>query len=433
MRRGYRGCAYALSAVLATGGCHSRERQRSNPTTDAGSSKTPVMQPDARAETTKRTAVERAIGGDVDASPLAAGPKDTCVVRDGTVWCWGSMTSAAVVAVPGTSKALSVAVGDGFACMLQDDHHVLCWGGNDHGQLGDGTTLAHKAPTEVKDVGAASIAAGDDFVCAITNASAVVCWGNNVSHQLGRPDLKGSQTALVVDVRDPQDKPDAKPRKVVAHGAHTCALLTSGDLRCWGSGTFAPVRVVGPARGDPSLRYYDEDSEFPDSMASGVSIASLGNAHTCIAIGATLECWGMNDHWQLGTEHKDDPSDPMNQNPSVHQTVKLAPAASTPPLAMAAGLAHQCLLTPAGTVQCWGANDLGQLGDGTSKQRAEPAEVSGVTEALAIAAGANHTCALTKDGTVWCWGDGSLGQLGDGKVSDQPTAHAKPQRVNWSL
>ncbi len=194
------------------------------------------------------------------------------------------------------------------------------------------------------------------------------------------------------------------------------------------------VAVVGPARGDPSLKYYDEDAEFPDQMASAVSNLSLGRAHTCIAIGETIKCWGMNDHWQLGTEHKNDPSDPMNQNPSVHQTVKLrassAGAGANPP-AMAAGDGHQCAMSLAGTVQCWGANDLGQLGDGTTKQRAQPAEASGVTDAIAIAAGANHTCVLTKDDAVWCWGDGSQGQLGDGKTSNDPP-HAKPQRVNWS-
>ena len=94
---------------------------------------------------------------------------------------------------------------------------------------------------------------------------------------------------------------------------------------------------------------------------------------------------------------------------------------TAPVVATAAGVLHTCALLSNGTVQCWGSNGRGQLGDGTTTQSTTPVTVSGITNATAIAAGAGHSCAVLATGTVQCWGWNSYGQLGNGTTTDSPT------------
>src|SRR5262249_46631584 len=83
------------------------------------------------------------------------------------------------------------------------------------------------------------------------------------------------------------------------------------------------------------------------------------------------------------------------------------------------GAHHGCVLLADGTAQCWGANDVGQLGDGTTVSRGSPAPVKGLSSASVIVAGWYHTCALLAGGTTKCWGDNESGQLGDGTTVDR--------------
>src|SRR5262249_43071343 len=125
--------------------------------------------------------------------------------------------------------------------------------------------------------------------------------------------------------------------------------------------------------------------------------------------GGAVECWGANDSGQLGDNS-------TTQRPAPVDVSGLAGGV----VALATGAAHSCALTVAGGVKCWGLNANGQGGDGTTTQRLTPVDVSGLTSGVrAIAAGDNHTCALTNAGGVKCWGQNATGQLGDNSTTDR--------------
>jgi alpha-tubulin suppressor-like RCC1 family protein len=187
---------------------------------------------------------------------------------------------------------------------------------------------------------------------------------------------------------------------ITAGGAHTCALTGSGGVNCWGYHAFGgapgaigqsivPVEIAG--------------------LASGVLSIEAGRVHTCaVTSSGGARCWGDNNNGQLGdgtTTHRSTPV----------EVVGLVGGVS----AVSAGSSHSCGLTVGGGVRCWGANYIGQLGDGTTTESLAPVDVDGLASgARAIAASDESTCALTSEGGVKCWGYNNWGQLGNHTTTD---------------
>jgi hypothetical protein len=153
----------------------------------------------------------------------------------------------------------------------------------------------------------------------------------------------------------------------------------------------------------------DRSSEPKDvvGLDSGITSISLGYGHTCaITINGEAKCWGKNDYGELGDGTTTRRSSPID-------VVGLGIGVR----ALTGGAAHTCALTTGGGVKCWGYNGYGQLGDGTNTDRLTPVDVVGLPSGItAIAAGSQHTCALTDNGGILCWGLNSVGQLGNGTI-----------------
>ncbi|WP_322509251.1 hypothetical protein [Anaerolinea sp.] len=184
-----------------------------------------------------------------------------------------------------------------------------------------------------------------------------------------------------------------------------------------------PPESQRPARESLPAEQRHRESEFPGSFPdfqsqsfpfslltlqplSGIIQITAGGSHTCALTAASeVYCWGSNRSGEAGIGGYSDLAAPVIPVPGLSGIS-----------AIAAGKAHTCALTGAGTVYCWGYNYFGQLGDGTTTSSPTPVQVSGLSNATAIAAGEDHTCALVIDGTVRCWGMNWYGQLGDGTL-----------------
>jgi len=166
---------------------------------------------------------------------------------------------------------------------------------------------------------------------------------------------------------------------------------------------------------------YTRSSLVPVTVSglTGSVAISAGAHHACALLSdGTVKCWGANNFGQLG-----DGTDTESKVPVAVSDLSGA-------VAVSAGGLHTCAVLSDETVKCWGLNNHGQLGDGVTHELCPfyyegsdcshlPVPVQGLTGVMAVSAGASHACALLSDGTVWCWGGNRSGQLGDG-ISDHP-------------
>ena len=289
--------------------------------------------------------------------------------------------------------------GSGHSCATATGGTMLCWGDNVYAQVGDGTSEERWTAVPVIGLGglAQTAAAGGSHTCASSTTGAARCWAYNWFGQVG----DGTDTDR--DLPTPVLGLGSGVQAIVTGMIHSCALV-GGGVKCWGANGFGQL-------GDGS----DTQRLAPvqvSGLASGVQAIAAGGEHTCaLTTGGGVKCWGANDYGQLGN----------NSTNTQHAPVNVSGLASGV-VAISAGRFHTCAVTSGGGAKCWGANENGELGDGTQSERHVPVDVSGLASGVAsIAAGQGHTCARTSGGGVKCWGSNSWGQLGDGSGSDRLT------------
>ncbi len=340
---------------------------------------------------------------------VSGGDGHTCAkLKDGPVKCWGdnsqgqlgsgadfSTVAKLPVPVVQLTDANRVCSGYKHSCAVRLDGTVACWGFNLNGQLGDGNTSSRSAVPVVVDLKAVSqIACGGNFTCAVTRAGGVSCWGGNGSGQLGNG-TSGGGSAIPVATKL------TTAASIAAGEKHACAVLTTGRVACWGANESGQL---GTGSTSPEL----EPRELPPSLPDVAEIAA-GQAFTCArTVGKGVKCFGANNAGQLGT----------NSLTPTTSSSALTVQGVADAVSIAAGNEHACVAQASGKVVCWGSNARGQLGNGVIADggiAANPLAVTvvGVTDAVTVGAGGLHTCAANSATTVKCWGANDLGQIGN--------------------
>jgi hypothetical protein len=334
-------------------------------------------------------------------------------LTNGTVRCWGANSTGQLgdgtkidrgkpVAVAGVTTAVDVAAGFNHTCALLSDGAIKCWGANTKGQLGDGTTTDRLVPTSVTSVPAEAIRSlglGNQASCAVTVGNNLYCWGNNATGLLA----DGSKTDRLT--------PRLSTYKIASaylSVSHGCAISSEGgSVLCWGANV----------RGQLGNGSFDEALLASSNTAPVAAQLSVAYERACEAsYFGQLWCWGSADGYLFG---------------GVGATDKNVPTrigTLTDVIAVGVGNYHQCYVTGTdGKVYCWGANNLGQVGDGTKVDRETAVLVAGIPgKPDQLSAGGAFSC-VRIGGSVMCWGANSGGQIGDGTTVDAVT----PTWVKW--
>lgn len=243
------------------------------------------------------------------------------------------------------------------------------------------------------------LAAGRAHSCAVLDSGDVACWGENARGQLGVPGEGRARPTRVPNARFVVD--------VAAGDDFTCFLHRSGRVRCFGAGTRGQL-------GDGSAR--DRPRPGPTSLTNARALAS-GAEHACAIVEeGEVRCWGLDRYGQVGAEGR-----------ALFAVVPVAVPGLEGARALALGDAHSCALLDDGSVRCWGGDFAGQRGDGDDQSRKGPTRVVGLSGVRALSSGAHHTCALDEGGAVWCWGAAAGGQLGQATSEDRSAPVLVPE------
>jgi alpha-tubulin suppressor-like RCC1 family protein len=327
---------------------------------------------------------------------------------------WGPSTPCALTCGGGQcSEPAAISASGNFTCALLSGG-VACWGFNEQGQLGNGSTADSSTPVAVEGLsGATAISVGAESACALVSggdllSNEVECWGYNGYGPLGDGTRANSSTPVTVVGL-------AGVATAVSVGTNNaCALLSGGTVECWGY------------NGDGELGNGTTISSSTPVTVPGLSAVTaiaVGGVSSCALLASgTVECWGRG---ALGNGTTTSSSTPVAVSDLVGVT------------AISVGEGVACALLSGGTVECWGGGDSGQLGNGTTTSSSIPVAVSGLSGVTALST-SSPACALLRGGTVECWGNNRNGQLGDGTSTgpqlcnnDQYACSTTPVAVVW--
>lgn len=349
---------------------------------------------------------------------ISIGSYFTCALKNAPdsndqVKCWGTASTGVLgpIPIPGDieelpvnvigftpGKITSIASGRMHNCALFESGIVQCWGENASGQLGNGTTTSTPNPVTVKlaatDI-AIGITAGSDFSCALLNNGTAKCWGTNAGGTLGAG-LTVSRSTTPVTVSNLTNI-----TQISGHGGHACALLADKTTRCWGGNTSGEL-------GNGT------------TVSSNVPIANVlwindvikieaGHFSTCaLRASGTVWCWGI-----ISANGVEKTAKYPENIPYLEKVTDVA-----------TGFYNQCVQFKSGTLKCFGRDQDGNMGSGSTSYssgnkflpnsvRYLPAPAKSVVQGYFM-----HACAILVTGQVACWGHNGLGQLGNGTTTN---------------
>jgi len=391
-------------------------------------------------------------GGCATGARLAKGIAHSCAIDDvGRLKCWGHGYAGALglgdeegrgdepgemgASLPfvdlGTGRsAVSVVIGHWFTCAILDDGSVKCWGSNRHGQLGIGDDddrgdesgeMGDALPAVDLGGRAVALAMGLEHACAVLEGGVLKCWGRNLDGRLGLGDTytRGGVGRVPSDMGMlPAVELGAPVRSVALGRAHSCALLLTGEVKCWGENDHGQLGL-----GDTERR-----GDAPGEMGAALPAVDLGPGrvvflasaldHTCALMDdGGVRCWG--EHRDEDLSGREDRGDA----PGEMGSALIPDHVDATITQIALGQESTFVLTESGEVYSWGRNLAGSLGLGDRSRRVAPA-VSGMSpERVDLGPGrvveirgghGRSTCARFEDGRIKCWGSAELGNLGLG-------------------
>jgi alpha-tubulin suppressor-like RCC1 family protein len=343
----------------------------------------------------------------------------------------------------------AVATGTSHACALKIGGALYCWGDNFYGQaataLKGPITLPVRAPSAPV---LSQIDAGYAGTCGLTATGVAYCWGQNMTGALGNGTIDVSDPVVMNPIPVPVSG-GLTFAQISAAGLHACGLTTVGTAYCWGSNDYGeggnaalgnllvPTRVDGGrvfvqlatgwyhscgrtaagavyCWGNNSRGELGNGTQTPSTtpvlVGGGLTYLDIdaGEYHTCgrTSAGPTY-CWGANDQGQLG-----------NGTISSFEVTPVPVATTASFVRVTMGGSFSCGMVANGSALCWGANDVGQLGNGSTGQPSpSPAAVSGGVSFTSLSANGRSTCGRSTVGTIYCWGGNAYGQLGNGGLS----------------
>jgi alpha-tubulin suppressor-like RCC1 family protein/subtilisin family serine protease/N-acetylneuraminic acid mutarotase len=332
----------------------------------------------------------------------------------GDLWAWGGIggmlgdgstksyrASPVLVrgpeGLPRFEGVSAIGTGGKYTLALRSDGSLWSWGQNISSALGDGSTLPHAAPDRVVGLRKV-IALAPGGTMALTDDGAVWTWGD--SDTLGN--------SMGSDRTYPAPVPGLPRVVAIAAGSHVLALRADGRISAWGNNSSGQI-------GNGTRQRVSTPVEVPGIQ--DVQAVAAGGHSLALRTDGTVWAWGANYAGQVGdgtTTERWTPTQVRTSNGLLRDIV-----------AIAAGYEFSVALGRDGTVWTWGSNEFGALGTNATATCVErscstmPVSVPGLPAIQAISATGEHVLALGQDGSVWGWGRNHVGQIGDGTTTNR--------------
>lgn len=359
---------------------------------------------------------------DVQFVALVAGFNHTCgLASDGDLYCWGRNDSGQLgigssdnaahpkpMLVSAKPKVAFISANGDQTCALTAAGVAYCWGDNKYGQLGNGTLVSAVFPVPVSgDLKFKELSVGATHTCGLTISGAAYCWGGNWHGQLGIGTMDGEERYPCCHTSPVPVAGGRSFSSVQAGGIHTCGLTFNGNAWCWGNHkNFGQLGT-----GDIDL----QDRPAPMQVTGNLKFGSLsvGIPSCGIVSDGTAYCWGGGPVPELGIKSR---VERLDHPVVVPGNLKFKRIAS--------GAFFACGITREDIAYCWGYNRHGQIGNGSTESVDVPELVSQELRFRVVTTGGNefsgHTCGITTDADVFCWGDNRWGQVGTSSTKLSP-------------
>ncbi len=345
---------------------------------------------------------------------LAISEAQICLLSsDGVPRCWGNQPylppDSFYIPGNGDLRLISISGNSSHFCGLTESGELHCWGSNQSGELGDGTTLRRdqiypnalgmsaRDPTPVAtDLRFAAVSTTTSSTCALDVTGKAWCWGRNDRGVLGT-------TTWGEFVRETRPVPVATPQRFtdIAGGGYTmCALDLGRRVHCWGNANGGATYQLHREPGVCTTAYYfaydGHPCMTPTPVAGSVPFSALSHGRCGLSTDQRIWCWGNGYFGQFG-----------NGTTAAYSVPPVAAASDVQFREVSAGLQHTCAIALDGSAWCWGDNTASQLGTGSTAPRGSlPAPVLTNQRFVTLATSSIRTCGLTVTDEVWCWGSG---------------------------